>query len=451
MVGVCHQSKEENVMKITTRLNAKFLALTAAAVCSFCGSEAFGQMFQMRLVSSAYGWQQQDSAGQSSRHLFGYQTAQISISEEQLSFHTYLQGFNDFSGPLQNKGEIRAYNFYLKYAGLFNAADVSVGRIPVFSGVGVGSLDGGIASVRLFDTQVKLTGYGGLLPEEDDKFDLIGDKRHNTMFGGQISAVPFEWGAFSISYMRKNELPESYWAERAHDSTYAIQNVEITSSPAAEEYISGDANIDYDWFSASLRYDYDILQDQMSREQVFTRFRICAPVSLTAEYIQREPLLEYNSIFWVFAYNTLIEYDAGVEYAVDKNIQVYGRYGSVSYGDGETSDRVTIGGNTKYVSANIAWNTGYGGQLAAVSANAGYPLLNNMLTPTLLLSYAHYRLESTESLTDALSIGAGIVYRPVPLLSVETQVQWLTNSIYSNDLRLFVRASYFFSHQLNIF
>ncbi len=79
-------------MKITTRLNAKFLTLAAAAVCFFCGSEAFGQMFQMRLVSSAYGWQQQDSVGQSSRHLFGYQTAQISISGEQLSFHTYLTG-----------------------------------------------------------------------------------------------------------------------------------------------------------------------------------------------------------------------------------------------------------------------------------------------------------------------------------------------------------------------
>jgi hypothetical protein len=174
------------------------------------------------------------------------------------------------------------------------------------------------------------------------------------------------------------------------------------------------------------------------------------PLSLTGEYIHREPRLSYNSIFWVFAYNTISEYELGAEYAICKDWQVFGKFGSVSYGD-DNSNRVTLGGSMKYASASFSWNTGYGGELAAFSVNAGYPLFDNKLTPTIMVGYAHYKLESNVPTSDALSGAIGAVYRPIPALSLDAQVQWIQNKIYSNDVRLFLRGSYYLSEHLNIF
>lgn len=420
------------------------------AICIGIAGEAQAQFFQLRLVSSAYAWQRQDTVGQSSNHLFGYQTAQFSLGGEHLSFHTYLQGYNEFAGPLKNEGTLRLYNFYLKYSNLFGVADLSLGRQAVFAGVGTGVIDGGVVTARALDSRLKILGYYGALPNADQKFEMIGDQKNNNMLGAQVVGRPVDFGQISVSYTRKLIKPEVYWTTRALDSTYAPQAVEITPTATSEEYVSADADIDYKSITAYGRYDYDMNQEKLARVQFFTRVKVAGPLSLTGEYIHREPRLSYNSIFWVFAYNTINEYEVGAEYAVGKNWQLFGNYGSVSYGD-DHSDRVTVGSNWKYISTSLSWNTGYAGDLAALSLSAGYPLLNNKLTPTLLLSYAQYKLAEGVPLTNALSLGAGAVCRPVPVLSIDAQVQWIQNKIYNDDYRIFLRGSYTFNEQLHIF
>jgi hypothetical protein len=415
----------------------------------FVFSETSAQYFQLRLVSSASAWQQQDTIGQSSNHVFGYQTAQLSLSGEQLSFHTYLQGFNDFSGPVKNEGTIRFYNFYLDYTNLLELLDISLGRQAIFAGVGNGTIDGGVASVRLLDSRLKVLGYYGALPSPGDKFEMIGDQKDNNMFGAQVIGIPADFARISLSYMQKNIKPETYWAIRK-DSLFNPMITEITPSAEAEQYLSGDVSVDYNSLSAYARSDYDVNQEKISRIQLFTRVKVTEPLSLTGEYIHREPHLSYNSIFWVFAYNTISEYELGAEYAVCKDWQVFGKFGSVSYGD-DNSNQVTLGSNMKYVSASLSWNTGYGGELAAFSVNAGYPLFDNKLTPTLIAGYAHYKLSSNAPITDALSGAVGAVYRPIPAFSLDAQVQWIQNKIYSNDVRLFLRGSYYLGERLNIF
>jgi hypothetical protein len=71
--------------------------------------------------------------------------------------------------------------------------------------------------------------------------------------------------------------------------------------------------------------------------------------------------------------------------------------------------------------------------------------------PSLLVSYAQYKLSEHAPLENVLSIAPGVVYRPFTTLSVDAQVQWIHNKIYSNDVRLFLRASYVLSHQLDMF
>jgi len=435
----------------------KLIALTALVVLSVSGS--FAQRLQARFVTSAYAWERQDTIGQSSQHMYGYETMQLSISGEQLSLHTYLQGFNDFAGPLSNDPTLRLYNLYFKWANIGNMADVSLGRQAVFAGVGNGTIDGGLASAKFLDSRVKLTGYYGALPAERYEAKLIDKIDKNYMAGGQLSASPVDFAQFSVSYVQKDIKPETYLGIR-RDSLFNPYAVEITPSATAEEYVSGDMSIEYkDLVSGYLRYDYDLLLDKNSRFQFFTRVKafqslnvkVLEPLSLTLEYLQREPRLLFNSIFSVFAFNTLKEYDVGAEYGIGSDWQVFAKYGAVSYNDGD-SHQMTLGVNGDHVSVSITRDDGNGGELSAASLSLGYPFFENKLTPTVMLSFAHYKLsEYSNNLDDALSLSFGAVYRPVRVLSVDAQVQWIQNKIYNNDTRFFVRVSYLLSQQLGMF
>ncbi|MBI3585984.1 MAG: hypothetical protein HY088_02510 [Ignavibacteriales bacterium] len=409
------------------------------------------QRFQARLVSSAYAWERQDSVGTSSQHLFGYQTVQLSLAGENLSCYTYVQGFNDFTGPVKNDPLVRLYNFYFKWSNIANIGEVTLGREAIFAGVGTGTIDGGTIGAKFFDSRLRVLGYYGLLPAPRMKAELIGDRKNNFMTGGQIVGSPVEFAQVSLSYTKKHIKPDAYLAIR-RDSLFNPYTIEIKPTAEAEEYLSGDVNVEYaERVSGYARYDYDMLLEKMSRLQLFTRVKVLEPLSITGEYIQREPRLFYNSIFSVFTYNTLKEYEAGAEYSLPWNVQVFGKYGSVSYGDGETSQRITVGANSKHASLSLSRNVGYAGELSAASVTVGYPFCDNKLTPTFMLSYARYKLSENASLDNALSMALGAVYRPIQVLSFDTQLQWVQNKIYSKDMRLFVRASYFFSHQLGIF
>jgi len=431
----------------------------AVVLLALSASCLTAQRLQMRLVTSGYAWQRQDTVDQSSQHLFGYQTVQLSLAGTDLSFHTYLQGFNDFSGPLKNEGLVRLYNLYFKWTNIAQIGDISVGRQAIYAGVGSGTIDGGTAAVRLFDSRLKLLGYYGSLAAPQQKAKLISDAKDNYMTGAQVVGSPVEFAQLSVSYVNKHIQREAYVAMR-RDSLFNPFPVEINPTASAEQYVSGDLNVDYNTLiSAYLRYDYDLNLGKDARFQFFTRVKpfesldvgFLKPLGFTAEYLQREPRLSFNSIFWVFAYNTLKDYELGGEYAITPVWQVFAKYGSVSYGD-DDSKRVTVGANGDHVSISLTRNTGYAGQLSAASANFGYPLYQNKLMPTIMVSYARYKLgEGATQLDDALSLALGVVYRPIPVISFDTQAQWIQNKIYKNDLRLFLRVSYLFSQQLGIF
>jgi hypothetical protein len=435
----------------------KLITLTVLVVLFVSG--VYAQRLQARFVTSAYAWERQDTIGKSSQHLYGYETMQLSLSGEKLSLHTYLQGFNDFAGPLGNNPTLRLYNLYFKWANIGNMIDVSLGRQAVFAGVGNGTVDGGLASVKFLDPRVKLTGYYGALPAERYEAKLIDNTDKNYMAGGQLSASPLDFAQFSVSYMQKNIKPETYFGIR-RDSLFNPYTVEIKPTATAEEYFSGDVSLEYkDVVSGYLRYDYDLLLEKNSRFQFFTRVKpfqslnvkALQPLSLTGEYIQREPRLLFNSIFSVFAFSTLKEYEVGAEYAIGTDWQVFAKYGAVSYNDGD-SHQMTLGVNGDHVSFSVTRDDGNGGELSAASLSLGYPFFENTLTPTVMLSYAHYKLsEYSNNLDDAMSLSFGTIYRPVRVLSVDAQAQWIQNRIYNNDMRFFIRVSYLLSQQLGIF
>lgn len=415
-----------------------------------CPQLVFSQLIQARFVSSAYGWQQQDTVGQATNHLFGYQTVQLSAAKDQFSLHTYWQGYNDFAGELKNKGQYRLYNLYLRATSLFDVADITLGRQPVFAGVGTGTIDGGLAAVKLLDSRLKVAGYYGSLPPPLQKAEMIGNAKNNFMTGAQVVATPVDYAQLSLSYMKRAVQPDIYTATR-RDSLFNPYLVEIRPSAREEKYLSGDFNVDYENLASLYgRYDYDLLLEKRSRIQLFTRIKPMEDVGLTAEYLQRDPRISFNSIFTAFTFNTLKEYQLGVEYSLTGEQMLFVRFGNLSYND-EDVRTITVGANTRHVGASVSTSTGYPGDLTSASLNAGYPIMDNTLTPTLLVSYARYKLNELAPLEGALSTGLGAVYRPMPELSLDAQFQWIQNKIYKSDTRLFVRVSYLFIERLDLF
>ena len=410
----------------------------------------FSQLIQARFVSSAYGWKQQDTVGQSTNHLFGYQTIQVNATQNDFSLHAYWQGYNDFAGPLQGKGQYRLYNLYAHANNLFDMLDLSLGRQAVFAGVGSGTIDGGLAALKFFDSQMKIVGYYGSLPPPLQKAELISDATNNFMAGAQLVAMPAEYAQVSFSYMKRAIQPDVYTATR-RDSLFNPYLVEIRPSAREEKYISGDVNVDYeDWITLYGRYDYDMLFKKGSRTNIFTRIKPDPSLGITAEYLRRDPRISFNSIFSAFTYNTLNEYQFGLEYALDEDWQVFGKYGKVDYDD-ENVTSLTFGANGRIVSASVSRNVGYPGNLTAASVNLGYPMMDNTFTPTIMISYAQYKLSENSTLDGALSTALGAVYRPMPELSIDAQLQMIQNKIYKNDTRLFVRLSYVFIQRLDLF
>lgn len=411
---------------------------------------AWGQWFQARMVTSAYAWQRNDTVGQTSSHLYGFQTLQLSLGGRSFTFNTHLQGFNDFAGPLKNDPKLRLSNFSLKAHNLFDLLDLQAGRFFVYAGAGVGLMDGGQATLRLPWYPIKLTGYVGALAPAGQKVELIQNAADNQMAGVHAVIQPLDEAQFSVSYATKSIARETYRAIRA-DSLFNPVSIDMRPSPRKEELLSADASVDLPGLGDGyLRYDHDLHTEKLARLNAFGRVRIMEGLALTGEYLQREPRVAFNSIFSVFAYSTLKEVEGGVEYEVMKDWFVVAKYGSVSYGDGKT-DRITFAANGRLVSASLSRNITYAGDISAASVNASYPLLDNLLTPTLLVGFAQYKLDDRAPLENALSIAGGAVVRPLPMMTVDAQVQWINNRIYANDVRLSFRLSYLLARRLDLF
>jgi pimeloyl-ACP methyl ester carboxylesterase len=433
------------VMKTNLTLILAFAVLSAVQT-------SFSQFLQARFVSSAYAWQRHDTVGSSSNHLYGYQTIQLSLSKNDFTFSTYVQGWNDFAGPLKNDPKLRLYSLSLKWRNIGDVADATIGRQAVFAGVGNGTVDGLSASARFLDKRIKVLGYIGALAPPGMKGEIIDNPSDNAMYGAQVVAMPVDFGQISVSYTNKRIQPEAYTALR-RDSLFNPVLVEISPSARIEEYISADASGEYEIVYGYLRYDHDLQFERMSRFQFFTRIAPIERIGITVEYLKREPRISYNSIFSAFTYNSLKEFEVGLEYEVHflEDVRTFARYGEVSYGE-EISQQYTFGANWKYISASASSISGYNGRINAASINGGYPLFDKMLTPTASFTYGYYKLNRYQAKRHpAVSAALGVVYRPMPVLSVDTQVQWIQNKIYKNDIRLFVRASYLLSERLTLF
>jgi hypothetical protein len=252
-----------------------------------------------------------------------------------------------------------------------------------------------------------------------------------------------------LSYMKRYEERDPYWALRARDTSFSPYSVYIANDEAAEEYLSGDVSYSYnDVATLYGRYDHDLLNGRSSRVQGGARVHLNDDLALTGDYIYRVPRIAYNSIFSAFLANSINEIEGGLDYRVSRLVNVFGKLASVTYSD-ESSLRWSLGVNSGFGSFAYSGSNGYAGELQSFSVQGSYPLMERMLIGTAGLSYASYRLSADDARNSAFSVLLGAILRPTNKVSVDLQGQWLTNKIMNSDMRFQVRFMYWFAQQLS--
>jgi len=413
-------------------------------------STAFSQRINARFVTSMYAWQRDDAIDVQNTYVFGYQAVQFDVYQKDVSLHTYFQGFNDFGSLTSSGPEVRLYNLYLKASNIANVLDISLGRQPVYAGVGFGTIDGVLSRLQFASGKVVLVGYAGAVPPPYQKVAVIGDVNKNFMAGGQIIASPLDGGRIAVSYMNSKSEQPSYFAIR-RDSLNNALGTFVTPEAYSDQFVGVDASYQASApVSAYGRYEYDLNFEHISRAQLFSRVSVTDQVAVTGEYIYRSPRIPFHSYFSIFPRNSVQEIEGGVEYSLSPLWKVFGRIARVSY-TFDDNRRYTAGVSNEYGTVSYSGSVGFDGKLNSFSAQCFYPLFERMFVPTLGVAYAEYRL-SWDSPDEQVFAGiVGATVRPMPAFSFDLQFQALNNRIVQHDVRFFARANYWFSEQLKLF
>lgn len=396
-----------------------------------------------------YGWQRYDTVGSSERIVRAFQTVQLEARQGDFSLETSLLGASDLSQSFGDVASIRVSNLFARWRVPGGAADVNLGRMPIFAGVGIGTVDGLLLKALPWNGTVSMSGYGGANVMPDLHSKGFTDLHDNFFIGGQVIATPVSGGRIGVSYSNRHIREDSYVGVRP-DSLFNPVTMTIAPPTRTEQLIGADASYDDGrLIYAYGRYERDINTKRTLRGEVNARFNATPDLAITGAAVYREPHVFYGSFFSFLPFDPVREYEGGLEYTLMTSVTAFGRFGYVQY-SGDMSRRLTAGLRIPYASVSFSGANGYSGQLASISAQGMYPLCNRMIVPTLGFSYAGYRLlEGVTPREDIFAGSAGAVYRPLPQFSFDAQVQWLRNKVASSDVRVLGKVNYWFNHNFS--
>ncbi|MFA6234466.1 MAG: hypothetical protein WC824_09845, partial [Bacteroidota bacterium] len=151
------------------------------------GAGLQAQTLNGRFVTSAYGWERQMSNGESTSHLRAYENVQLNFGTQDISFHTYLQGYSDLGDGVEGDPRLRLFNAYLRIKNLADIFDVKIGRQSLFAGVSYGTIEGAQVNARVSDGVEVMAYGGGLTPAgQTVEYQFSDNIKNNWQVGGQL-------------------------------------------------------------------------------------------------------------------------------------------------------------------------------------------------------------------------------------------------------------------------
>jgi len=315
---------------------------------------------------------------------------------------------------------------------------LKLGRFAVYSGVGVGTIDGAFINAKILKS-LSANVYGGFLPPAEQKFGITSDAKNNFMFGGQLKFSRDDLNA-SVSYFNQHRKPKPYSTLRA-DSLGDVFIQEINPTSSQYQIISADVGYDFSIFEFYSRADFDLNKSKFSRGEVSLGVNLTNRLKLNACYDYRDPRIPVNSIFSVFNYGVTKEIEVGVNYKISSLLRVIVGFSNVNYVD-EKSQRIIFGFDAGYGSVNLAKRIGYAGELDGISAQFYYPMFGDRFIPNVGLSYASYKLSDAVEKEKDLILSLGANYKLNKSFSFDIQGQYLRNKFYKSDFRFFIKLNY---------
>ncbi len=423
--------------------------LVAISVTFVLPPNAVGQVVTGRFITSLYTWEQFDSVNSSKTLARGFESILFDIGHGDVSVRTHFQAASTLQDGLGKEKNFRLFNLYGQLRNIGDAVDLSFGRLPFYAGVGNGTIDGALSTLRLFDKKLRVTAYGGANVPLDLAVDDWGPLKNNFTVGGQAITTVIRDVRLGVSFVSRQRSRPGYIAVRP-DALFNPVSQYIEMDPLKEQLVSGDLSYLVTNISFYARYDYNLKLVKTQRGQMGFRYSMSDKLSFSGDFIHRAPRILYNSFFTVFNASDVDELEAGADYMVSPSVRTFLRLGYVDYTD-DRSFRFTAGVAHKYIGFTYRGGTGYAGELASASLQATYPLMDYLLMPTVGASYVSYKFSGADTRDDAFSAVVGATVRPLQTLSLDLQGQWLTNRLYARDVRLFAKVNFWFTERLNIF
>ena len=434
--------------------------LTPALVFLFsCHAEAVS--LSGRFTTAAYTFEREVPDSLSAGQFRVYQTGSLAfrgIGVPQFSFQTSLRTSLDLLHRAGNDPSTRLQHAHFRWAG--QRLTFTAGRQFVAAGVGVGTLDGGRATVRIREGATLDLYAGTLAPLGRSRVFNGWDDGH--MMGVHAVSSKVLGTTLGVSFYRRTRrvspylsgaglgYPVSIWADRiVRNGTF-----EVRPNALEGQMFGLDLRRDLSRWSLYGRLDVSALSRARVRRGEATLRYSDDRVTLSGEYLYRTPWTPANSIFSVFTQQPSQEGSWRGDYRFSHRFSLFGELTNLFF-DGRRGVRASAGAGVLNGYVTYSLRRGHGGVSDGIGGD-----LRQRLTKTVWMSAgAHvvsFRYEDgIGPRSTAFSSTLGLHVRPVKYLSFDLEAQDMAQDLrtptrlnpfpgFQHDLRFFFRASAWF-------
>jgi len=408
----------------------------------FQTQEGTAQTIHGRLTTTFYAFQRHELNGETLNNLRAYQLLSFTVANlgsPRLSFRAYALWNSDLRAAIRDDPRIWVYQAYFRYKSRFG--ELRLGRQRIFAGVGIGTIDGvrlKLRVSRLADVEAYL---GTQLPLSASRgFDSWKDSH---MFGLSLSSRVGSQTYIGVSFVQKNRTPRPY---REPGLFTGEQWLLYQGSSLQQRRVGLDLRHAFGpRASASGRFDFDLIHRRFHRVELNGRLG-SRRVHIGLDYIFRNPIVDANSIFSVFAQRSNAEIAGRVIYYFKRTLGVLVRFAHVMF-EGKDTQRFTVALQLKRGYVGFNYQSGYGGNRGGIVGDLRYPVTRKIWL-RVGSNYVRYRLYGLgDEYSTALAGILGLNIRLARTLWLDVEGQGLQNRGLRSDFRLRVQVSYRFARR----
>jgi hypothetical protein len=410
-----------------------------------------------RVGLSSYLWRYREAdttETRNTRHLQNTGTLGLRLGQiagQDLEVLTSMRGRFDVRNTGDNLSDYHVYDLQVRWRNIGQAVDLTGGRHRVFWPNGTVSIDGGSATIHP-KCGAELSGYIGLIAPEDGRFKMTTYDRGHA-FGAKLGYHSSLIGNLALSYAQKN-LARTYGTTEVNN--LASQTVGLDW----KRTVKGFGSV----YGQAL---YQVPTQRLDRVHMSARWHANDCLSVNAQFRYHRPDLAYNSIFWVFGESRYYEGRLQLSYRLNPTWSVNAGGVHVDLAGGK-SERFELGVSHKYFSLALNGKTGWSGKTIGGSGEASYPINDQWtvrggvhVSDFGLIQSSYYEVlpDSSKPKSNSnseASSSAGVSWSGIPQLTVDAELQYVTQSIKvdpsygdgSSDIRFMLRLSWWFFNHL---